>query len=427
MPAPASVASSAGSAKKRVLLFAEAVTLAHVARPLCFAAGLDRDRYRIAIACASHAAAHVAAAGIEHLELDSIAPRRFLDSLARGRAVYDAETLHRYVQADLARIERFAPDLVVGDFRLSLSVSARLARIPYVTIASAYWSPYYTPPRWQVPSLPLTNCLPLGLAQAIFSVARPVAFAAHCAPLNGVRARYGLPALPRDLRRIYTDADVVAYSDLPELFPLDQMPPTHCFLGPALWQPACQPPPWWNDVPGGRPCVYVTMGSSGDARLLPRIVEALAPLPVTLLVSGAALPAAATANVLHAPFLPGLQAAQRSRLVVCNGGSLTAYQALVGGAPVLGIASNLDQFLNMQAFQRAGLGRMLRADRLTIDTLREEAAAMLSNAAGEGVLSSWRGRAAARRFDHAAAALVAEEIDGQRLEPVEQRGEQPRR
>ena len=39
-------------------------------------------------------------------------------------------------------LAEIAPDLVVGDLRVSLSVSARLAGIPYVAIANAYWSPY---------------------------------------------------------------------------------------------------------------------------------------------------------------------------------------------------------------------------------------------------------------------------------------------
>ena len=411
MPTPASVTPSAGS-PKRILLFAEAVTLAHVARPLCFAAGLDRTRYRVAIAAANRAAPHIAAAGLEHLGLDSIEPHRFLDALAHGRALYDAGTLQRYVQADLALIERFAPDLVIGDFRLSLSVSARLARVPYVTIASAYWSPYYTPPRWPVPSLPITRWLPLGVAQAVFTAARPLAFVLHCGPLNHLRTRSGMPPLPRDLRRIYTDADYVAYSDLPELFPMEGLPSSHRFLGPALWQPAGERPAWWSELPADRPCVYVTLGSSGDAVLLPRVIEALAPLPVTLLVAsaGAVLSAAPPDNVWQAQYLPGLEAAQRSRLVICNGGSLTAYQALAGGASVLGIAGNLDQFLNMQEFERAGVGRMLRADRFSAGVLRAAAEALLPDSPRDDSLALLGERCAVRRFDVEAAALVAELI-----------------
>lgn len=47
-------------------------------------------------------------------------------------------TLRKYVEADLRVLDEIAPDLVVGDLRISLSVSARLAGIPYIAIANAY-------------------------------------------------------------------------------------------------------------------------------------------------------------------------------------------------------------------------------------------------------------------------------------------------
>ncbi len=401
MPSPAPLA-------RRVLLFAEAVTLAHVARPLWFARGLGPGRHQVAVAASKRAATHVAAEGVEWLDLDSVEPAAFLAALAAGKPLYDAATLGRYVRADRALIERFRPDLVVGDFRLSLSISGRLARVPYVNIASAYWSPHYTPPRWPVPTLPITRVLPIALAQALFGAARPLAFAAHCGPLNAARRHFGLPLLARDLRRVYTDADWVAYSDLPELFPTAGLPATHRFVGPALWEPAQPLPAWWAQVPAERPVVYVTLGSSGDATLMPAIADALAALPVTVLLAtaGAAAPAAWPRNVFAASYLPGLQASARAQLVICNGGNLTAYQAVAGGAPVLGLCGNLDQFLNMQAFERAGAGRSLRADRFSAAELRRTVEVMLGDAALRHAAATLQAACAAHAASRAPARLV---------------------
>jgi UDP:flavonoid glycosyltransferase YjiC (YdhE family) len=398
-----------GTGSKRILLIAEAVTLAHVARPLCFASGLDRRRYEVAIAAAPRAAEHIHAAGQKHLPLFTIEPAQFLAALARGAPVYDTATLERYVDADLELIEAFRPDLVVGDFRLSLSVSARLAAVPYLSIASAYWSPHYSPPRWTVPDLPLSRLLPLALAQPLFAAVRPIAFAAHCRPLNAVRRRRGLAPLPSDLRVVYTDADWVAYADLPELFPMPQRPAAHRFVGPALWEPHNPPPPWWEAVPADRPVVYLSMGSSGDGRLLPTMVGALSRLPVTLLVAtaGAAMPPAVPSNVLAAPYLPGLQACARSTLVVCNGGNLTAYQAAAAGVPVLGVAGNLDQFLNMAAFEAVGAGLTLRADRLSAAALSAAAERMLAEPA-HGAARALQESCGRANMPAAAAALVEE-------------------
>ena len=50
---------------------------------------------------------------------------------------------------------------------------------------------------------------------------------------------------------------------------------------------------------------------------------------------------------------------------------MACYQALTAGVPVIGIANNLDQFLNMQALERIGAGITLRADRFTERLLQE--------------------------------------------------------
>jgi UDP:flavonoid glycosyltransferase YjiC (YdhE family) len=77
-----------------------------------------------------------------------------------------------------------------------------------------------------------------------------------------------------------------------------------------------------------------------------------------------------------ADYLPGGDAASRAEIVICNGGSPTASQALAAGRPVLGLCSNLDQFLNMRAVHARGAGVALRADRLT-RTAFEKAVATL--------------------------------------------------
>lgn len=62
-----------------------------------------------------------------------------------------------------------------------------------------------------------------------------------------------------------------------------------------------------------------------------------------------------------ARYVPGQAAAARADLVICNGGSATVYQALAAGTPVLGIPSNLDQYLMMEYVRRSGAGDYLRA------------------------------------------------------------------
>ena len=114
---------------RRVLFFAEAVTLAHVARPIALARALAAPDYETFIACDERYRGFLEHEASQHLPLHSIGSERFLRSLAMGSTLYDLATLRSYLAEDLKLIERVKPDLIVGDFRLSLSVSARLAGV----------------------------------------------------------------------------------------------------------------------------------------------------------------------------------------------------------------------------------------------------------------------------------------------------------
>jgi len=285
-----------------------------------------------------------------------------MTALAGGKPLYTLGTLLGYVEGDLKVITAVKPDIIVGDFRLSLAVSAELADTPYVTISNACWSPY-TRQRYTVPELPLTRILGTKLGQWVFSLARPVAFASHCLPMHRLRRRYGLKSLGWDLRKVYTHADYTLYADIPGLYRTSGLPGNHRFIGPVIWSPRLPLPDWWGDIPSGRPIIYVTLGSSGQGELLPGIITALGQLEVTALIAtaGADLPGSLPGNVYLAKYLPGEEAVKLASLVVCNGGSPTTHQALAQGVPVIGIAGNLDQYLNMQTLEAAGAGQLLRA------------------------------------------------------------------
>ena len=368
--------------RKKILFIAEAVTLAHVGRLLSLAQGLDDKQYEVHFACADGYDFCFQDVALRRARIASISPQQFLQALAQGKPVYDEATLLAYVEDDLRLLDLLRPELVIGDFRLSLSVSARLRQIPYMTISNAYWSPHVRQ-HYTVPSLPLTRMLPIWLVDPLFRLIRPLAFASHAVPLNRVRRRHGLASLGSDLRRIYTDADQTLYADIPQLFPPHDMPARHGYLGAIIWSPPMALPPWWQrpELDGGRPLVYLTLGSSGQARLLPRVLQALATLPVTVLAAtaGAIELDSVPGNAFVAPFLPGDAAARRASLVICNGGSPTSQQALTAGVPVIGIAGNLDQFLNMHGIVAAGAGVLLRADRYREADLRRAVTRLLAD------------------------------------------------
>src|SRR6185437_7141496 len=153
--------------RRRILVVAEAVTLAHLGRPLALANILEQLGHEVVFACTPSASRWLAMEGRAYEPVWSISSEDFRRSLARGAPLYDRATLLRYVEDDLDIIDRVRPDVIIGDFRLSLYVSARLRKRPYGAVTNAYWSPRYFEIT-QVPEIPLVRWLGVPVADAVF-------------------------------------------------------------------------------------------------------------------------------------------------------------------------------------------------------------------------------------------------------------------
>jgi len=365
------------SQRKRILFFAEAVTLAHVTRPLVLAQSLDSARYDVHFACAEgFEFVFPEDSSISMWPLNSISSEQFIKALASGARFYDKKTLSAYIAEDISLIEKLKPDFVVGDFRLSLAVSSALCKTPYVALANAHWSPY-SHKSYPLPTHFMTKLLGYTLTNFFFQMIRPIIFKYHALPHNQLRREHKLEPIG-DLRQVYTYGDYTLYLDAPDLIPTNNLPDNHRFIGPLIWSPNIPLPDWFKSLDGSKKTIYVTLGSSGASEKIPLIVSALTKLDVNILIATADrsdIPA--IENVYVANYLPGTEVIRKCDLVVCNGGSATAYQALAEGVPVLGIASNMDQYLTMSYIVKAGVGLLIRSEQAVDEIILENTARVL--------------------------------------------------
>ncbi len=360
---------------KRLLFVVEDITLAQVVRLVKLAKSLPRDGYEVHFASAHFDPLIFSDTDFTQHEIYTY--EHALKRLERGQRLYSKGVLSRYVQEELALFQRVKPDVVIGDLRLSLTVSAPHAGIPYAALINAYWSRAMQRTAFPLPEHPIVKLLGQRLAAQYFPQAMPRVLAWFAAPVNTLRKQYGLQPLG-DLIDVMMYGDRVLFPDVPGITPLSALSANETFLGPVLWEPSLPPPAWWERSLGAR-AVYVTMGSSGRSDRLPMVLKALTRLDLPTMVSSAGRSLELPGNVLAAPYLPGSAAAQRAAFVVCNGGSSTGYQALREGKPVLGIASNLDQYLAMTAVRDAGAGVLLRSDSLTEAAVHDAALALLED------------------------------------------------
>ena len=357
---------------RRVLFMSEALAISHVARPFLLAAYLRRQNYEVCVARDPRYSDLVPETGFEVVDLKSLPASVAQERLARQEPVHDANTLDRYVQEDLRVLRAFKPDIVVGDQRHSLAVSSRLAGVPYINIVDGHWSPAIEM-QYELPSSPLSGIIGMPLSNLIFQAVQPLAFAYQAIPLNVVRIKYGLPGISPDIRICNTYGDFTVFPNEAELFTLKKpLPPNQRFIGPILWSPAVEKPEWWDRIPEDFPIIYVSLGSTGRPGLLNAVFNVLERLPVTALVATAGRwqPETVPENVFLADFLPGTEAATRSRLVICNGGTMSGQQALSAGTPYLGLISNLDQMMFSTAVRKQSACELLREGDVTEATLR---------------------------------------------------------
>ena len=364
----------------RVLFFAESLSLCHITRPLVLAKALDPNDYEVHFACHPDYHDLVRGASLTLHAVDSLPSATTLGRLAKGQPMFSFATLRSYVTQDLQLMASIEPDIVVGDMRQSLAISAPYAKTTHCAITNAYWSPYAQRP-FDVPELAATRLWGPTIVRPFFRAMMPLAFQSHAKPLNRLRKAYGLGPVGNDLGDIYAHSDFRLYADTPELIPTFDLPENHRYMGPVLWSSPVELPDWWEQLPTDRRIVYVSGGSSGRKDLVSNVVTAIKDLDVTIIAgtSESASTHPQPDNVFVAPVLPAEKVLDRADLFISHGGSASAYVALAKGAPVLGIPSNMDQHLSIAYVEQAGAGRRLRSEYASPARIRRYTAGMLKD------------------------------------------------
>jgi UDP:flavonoid glycosyltransferase YjiC (YdhE family) len=383
--------------RKRILFLAEGITMAHFTRPAVLAESLDPSEWEVSFRTPRRYHTLLRPTISDVGDLWTLDPGVFLERLANGSVLYAADEIERYVQDELALFKEIQPDLVVGDYRLSLCISGPVGGVAFASIFNAYWSPYGKQ-RAVVPELPVTRWVSPRLLNPLSALVRPLFYALHSKPLNAVRRAHGLEPLSRDIRDFYTTGNLVLYPDIPELVPIAQAPHHH-FIGICPWSAPSPKPGWWDEaMASSRPRVFVALGSSGPVKALPAILEALSDLRVIVILAtsgraGGKLPS----NVYAADLLPFEETARRCSVLVSHGGSSGIYPALAAGLPVLALPGNIDTHLSAAVLERSGAGLSVRVERASRATVRAAVERLLSDARFKRAAVTWAGAIA--RYD----------------------------
>ncbi len=342
------------------------------------AACLDGNEYEYRIAASETYKKFVSN---NYVEIPSLNAEEFEQKtdLKKHDFVYSKELLQTYVNSELKLIDEYKPDLVVGDMRISLGISAKIAKIPYINIQNAYWSPFAEAEK-TMPDISFAKFLSVKRQKIIFNKKFQLVNANFIYGYNALRSKYGLPKI-RTMEEMYSGGDINLYLDIPMIAPTSHLP-EHCkYIGPAVDFFSIPLPAWWENMDRAKKTVYCSLGSTGNIKKMDRMVKALMKLDmnVILVISGRVSHKIWPSNFYVCEYFPVVKVMEKIDLVICNGGSGTIYQAIKGGTPVLATPTNLDQMLACYALERKHIGKVLRYRDMNKSKIRETVSELLNN------------------------------------------------
>jgi UDP:flavonoid glycosyltransferase YjiC (YdhE family) len=332
----------------RFLLSAAGNTLSHLAKCLALGEALAARGHEVHLAAAEWRSGFLRGLGVPHEVLPE--PGDVDRAPAPTLAWFRAPRFEACVRAEAELIRRIAPDRVLGVFRFTGALSARLAGAPYDALVCGCMTPACAETLGFAPGEPGER-----------EQAQAVAFFRHAAASRAAAAlqRLGLHRVDDAWALLLGDRTFLW--DMPEFQPL-RPDPHLVHVGPIRWD-------GWPVDPGAAerlealrpPVAVISFGTGGGhGAVAARLAEVLQRLgySIALAAGGREHPAWPAAGPRFAAFdfLPVDRALERASVVACHGGQGIAFEAMRRGLPLLVMPFQPEQSQNGRCLERLGCG-----------------------------------------------------------------------
>ncbi len=288
------------------------------------------------------------------------------------------------VKNEIALFENVRPVAVVNAFNHSNGISCRVARIPLISI-------YHT--TWMIEKGCKYRCFTypdmlnhafltwMGEKALIGIWLKLFAFMSGMAlrPYNHVARRYGMEPFKNFEELLRGDYNLLAE---PEGF-CELTVPDSYFIGPLIGKLDTPIPNEVLQIKRDKPIVYFAMGSSGQPRIIKKIVEGfqdkpyrvIAPVKSMLKWFDVKIPE----NVVVTDWLPADKVNPMADISVIHGGIGTVMTAALAGKPVVGIGMQYEQEVNIDCLVKKGFAARIRKNEFTPEKLYAEIERLLND------------------------------------------------
>lgn len=360
----------------------------------------------------------------EGFRLERMEPRLTEEKRARLRVILSGETLNTvgYLSAEeltlrvpneIAFFKEVNPAAVLTGWCLSVTISTRAARIPFVNVLhSTTVREYYEAGLQSWPDrsdFRLVRWLFLNDEERMNRwVSRLVLkLAAPARAYNTVGPKYGLPKFKNFIDLIEGDHTLLA--DIPEWVGFREVRPSLHYIGPLPAKIDRPIPDEVVSMPHDKPIVYFAMGSSGKPALVAEILTGFRDKPYRVIAPVKShiehMTLDIPRNVVITGLLPAHKVNPMADISVIHGGQNTVMNACLSGTPIVGIGMHPEQQANLDACVRKGFAIRLSKKRAkasdvlaAVDKLLRDKKAKTAVEKFRGQLAEWNGPENAASF-----------------------------
>lgn len=355
--------------KLKLLIFAEGISMAHPTRMWELASRLDKDFFEIHFATSDNF--HYLLESQAHIQLyplKTISNTTFNQRLFKTQFPFLVEELNDFSRQDEKLINSIKPDLIMADFRLTAFNSAKKFQIPLINLIQYHWHPSFRKEKL-IPYIKPIDIFGRKITTLMEPLVTPLIINQQLKVINKFQNQNKQQNYD-SIFEFYCAGDYLLFPDAPSLFPEAKESPTEKFIGPIIWRnKMTQWPPYWPKELPAKQTIYLSMGSTGNHAIAPKIIKTLKENNFQILVStsGNQYKDIDLHDVYASAFVPADKAISKSNLVICNGGTSMTYHSLSKKIPVLAIPSNLDQQLHTHQLKKRKLADTENPDNFNAD------------------------------------------------------------
>lgn len=287
-----------------------------------------------------------------------------------GFDYFSEKDLIEFVEQERKIILEVQPDAILTGYRLTMSISARLMKVPIVWVMSAVMSDMYF--QKGLATMPHGHVL---MSTLIKSLSKEKINKFFCK--NALRMtrgskewikccmHYNIEPFKSDIEIFRGDYNIMA--DVPFLFSeFGELPPYYQFSGPLLFQYDLETPKSvLTYQKKDKPVIFFCMGSSANKKFARDLIEKLCKITeYDIFIAGSNIIEKTELkdipdNIIIERMLPISAVARVSDVTIIHGGQGTLYSTIMEGVPFVGIPFFCEQQYNMEVFERVHCGKVL--------------------------------------------------------------------